>query len=87
MLTGDIILVKKVDLQNGQNAKHQTGSMIPLIDPYNDDSIYWAKQDEFEKLLHSGWVYADIYYRKNVAKWEEKLRSLNQERIKKHIGV
>ena len=74
--------------------------MIPLIDSYNDhcscknwrnrkgcSPIYWAKQDEFEKLLESGWVYADIYYRKNIAIWEEKLRSLNQERIKKHIGV
>ena len=83
--------VKNQVLQDGQKDLYQNGLQIPLINLcMSDEEVYWLEPKKAECLLtapNTTWVHAHIYFMYQVAKWEEKLRVLKQQRIEKHIGV
>lgn len=62
--------------------------MIPLIN-LKSELVQWLEPTQARCLLeapNSSWRYAHIYYREQAAKWEEKLRILNKERVLRQLN-
>jgi hypothetical protein len=80
--------VKKQVSQSGQTDPYLNGGTIPLIN-HDETDVQWFEPMQAKCLLeapNSSWRYAHIYYREQAAKWEEKLRVLNKERILRHLN-
>lgn len=82
------MLETKQDLQSGQTDPFLNGGTIPLI-KLTSDIVHWLEPNQAKTLLEapdSPWRYAHVYYRQQSAKWEEKLRVLNKERILRQLN-
>jgi len=80
--------VKKQVSQSGQTDQFLNGGTIPLIN-HDETDVQWLEPMQAKCLLeapNSSWRYAHIYYREQAAKWEEKLRVLNKERILRQLN-
>lgn len=64
---------------------------IPLVrtdDP--QEEICWVELRQAQCLLNapsSPWIYARVHYMSRIADYQERLRQLEQNLVKNHIGV
>ncbi len=62
-----------------------TNKIVPIVRPFNLDTVIWITEEEWPEYEENGWVNARNAFFKEEGKWADKRRYVEREIFKRRV--